>query len=87
MVARRKATEKEPTKVEETQRKNRVTETQRKPDTAMPTKDRGRDEMGWRHREMGVSERARERQVEGESERAFFSCGLSLRRLGPWEML
>lgn len=75
MVAKGKATEKEPTKVAETQRKNRVTETQRKPDTAMLTKDRGRDEMGWRHREMG------------ESERAFFSCGLSLWRLGPWEML
>lgn len=50
--------EMKPAKWVEIRRQIRVTEAERKSDNAMLTKNRDRGEMRWRHREMGVSERA-----------------------------
>ena len=69
-----------PQKQVETQCQNRVTDTQRKPDLTMLTRNRGRDEVGWRDRQLEYQREQRKRQVEGESE-SFSSCWLLLRRL------
>lgn len=67
--------------VVETQHQNRVTETQRKPDLTMLTRNRGGDEVGWRDRQTEYQREQRRRQVEGESE-SFSSYWLLLRSLG-----
>lgn len=69
-----------PQKQVETQCQNRITDTQRKPDLTMLTRNRGRDEVGWRDRQLEHQREQREKQVEGESE-SFSSCWLLLRRL------
>lgn len=47
----------------------------------MLTRNRGREEVVWRGKQMECQREQRKRQVEGESER-FSSCQLLLKRLG-----
>lgn len=71
-----------PQKQVETQCQNRVTDTQRKPDLTMLTRNRGRDEVGWRDRQLEYQREQRKRQVEGESE-LFFLLAFTQEAVGP----